>query len=385
MKFRLNGNQRLGILGGGQLGKMLLQSASIWDIDTWVLDQPGSPGSHLCKHFVPGDFRDYQTVLDFGRQVDLLTIEIEHVNIEALHQLESEGKTIHPRPGALAIIKDKGLQKQFYEQHGLPTAPYQLHASKEALLTLLTHGQLEYPFVQKSRTDGYDGKGVAVIQSEQDHHLLLDGPCMTEKMVPIAQEIAVQVVRNATGTCSVFPPVEMVFNPVANLLDLLLCPARITVAMAQKAQELAIQTINAFDLCGLLSVEFFVSTTGELLVNEVAPRPHNSGHHTIEACFTSQYEQHLRGIFNWPLGSTQLKMPAAMVNLLGAPGHSGPACYEGMEACLEVPGAYFHLYGKTETRPYRKMGHATVIHPELAEARRQAEWISRNLIIRTGF
>lgn len=383
MKFRLNSNQRLGILGGGQLGKMLLQSASVWDIDTWVLDQPGCPGSHLCKHFVPGDFRDYQTVLDFGRQVDLLTIEIEHVSIEALLQLEAEGKVIHPRPAALAIIKDKGLQKQFYDKHQLPTAPYKLHESREALLQALEDGSLQYPFVQKSRKDGYDGKGVAVIQTPEDLYKLLEGPCLTEQMVSIKKEIAVQVVRNASGACKAFPPVEMVFNEEANLLDLLLCPAAIPVTMADEAQQLAIQAIEAFDLCGLLSVEFFVTAKGELLVNEVAPRPHNSGHHTIEACFTSQYEQHLRGIFNWPLGSTQQRMPAAMVNLLGATGHSGPAYYEGMESCLQVPGAYFHLYGKAETRPYRKMGHATVIHPELAEARRQAEWIARQLIIRT--
>ena len=372
--------QKIGILGGGQLGKMLCLAAANWDFKTYILDADGCPASAVCTGHVPGDFKNYDDVLRFGRQMDVLTIEIEHVNTEALHQLEREGKRIHPAPAALDIIKDKGLQKQFYREHALPTADFQLFDDEKALLAAVKNGALAPPFVQKSRTAGYDGKGVAIIRTEEDLTTkLLPGACLIEHLVPVQTEIAVIAAQNEAGEVTVFPAVEMDFHPEANLVELLVCPARVSPLVEAEAQALAEQVIRAFGVCGLLAVEMFLTDAGELLVNEVAPRPHNSGHHTIDSAYISQYQQHLLGICNLPLGDTAQKLPAVMVNLLGEAGHKGPVKYEGIEACLALGGVNVHLYGKATTSPFRKMGHVTVVDASLERAIEKAEFVKNTL------
>lgn len=352
------------------MGKMLALAAHNWDLDTWVLDQDKSfPAGPVCSHFVTGNFKDFEDVYAFGKQVDVLTIEIEHVNTDALHKLAAEGVKIHPAPEKLNIIKDKGLQKQFYADQGLPTSSFRLYSDEKEVRKALQDGSLTFPFVQKSRTAGYDGRGVAVIKNPE--HLesrLLSGPCVIEELVDIDKELAVIVARNERGEVKSFPAVEMIFNPVANLVEFLSCPANVSREVEEAAEQLAVRTIEAYGLCGLLAVELFLTKSGELLINEVAPRPHNSGHHTIDSCYTSQFEQHLRAILNLPLGSTEMKTASVMVNLLGEEGHSGPVAYEGMEQCLSMKGVNVHLYGKKETRPFRKMGHVTVVADSVAAA-----------------
>lgn len=369
----INTDFKVGILGGGQLGKMLAIAGANWHLPLYALDKSVNyPAGHLVHFFQEGNFKDYDDVMRFGRSMKVLTIEIEHVNTEALLQLESEGVIVHPKPHALITIKDKGLQKAFFQQHNLPSSPFQLWDDQEALESALDSGQLGFPFVQKTRTAGYDGKGVAIIRHQGERNKLLPGPCLTEELVDIDKELAVVVARNAKGELAIYPTVEMAFNPEANLVEFLMCPARITPQQAREAENLARRTIEAFDICGLLAVELFLTKRGDILINEVAPRPHNSGHHTIDSAYTSQFEQHLRGILNLPLGSTQLKQPVGvMVNLLGAPGYQGPARYQGLDACLAMEGVYLHIYGKAETRPFRKMGHATILgnDPETTAAR----------------
>jgi 5-(carboxyamino)imidazole ribonucleotide synthase len=372
--------QKVGILGGGQLGKMLSLAAHNWDAPTWVLDASKHfPAGPVCSHFVEGSFKDFEDVYQFGKQVDVLTIEIEHVNTEALVKLASEGVKVHPSPAALNIIKDKGLQKQFYQKNGLPTAVFQLYESDDAILLAVENQRLTFPFVQKSRTAGYDGKGVAVIRTERDLPLLLPDASVVEEMVDLEKEIAVIVARNERGEVKTFPAVEMAFNPVANLVEFLVCPAAIEPRIEQAAEALAIAVIEAFDLCGLLAVELFLTKDNHLLINEVAPRPHNSGHHTIDSCYTSQYEQHLRAILNLPLGSTKMKTASVMVNLLGEPGFSGPADYRGLEKALAIEGVKVHLYGKLETKPFRKMGHVTILDPSVEQAMVKARMVKNTL------
>jgi len=363
---KFNFSTKVGILGGGQLGKMLALAAGDWHLPVHMLDKSDEyPGGVVAAGFEEGDFKKYEDVYAFGQKMDVVTIEIEHVNTEALHQLKKEGKIVHPDPVKLDIIKDKGLQKEFYAQHDLPTSPFGLYEDAEAVRAAVASGDLQVPFVQKSRTAGYDGRGVFVVQTESDLENLLPGACLIENLVDIEKELAVVVARNEKGEISAFPTVEMAFHPTANLVEYLLCPAQIPDEVAQEAVDLAKRTIETFELCGLLAVELFWSKSGEILINEVAPRPHNSGHHSIDSCYTSQFEQHLRAILNFPLGSTRLKTPAAMVNLLGADGHEGEAVYEGYEACLAMEGVNLHLYGKQMTRPFRKMGHATVVGADL--------------------
>ncbi len=364
---------KVGILGGGQLGKMFALAAHNWDVETWALDASRSfPTGPVCSHFVEGNFNNYDDVYAFGKQVDVLTIEIEHVNTEALLRLEAEGVKVHPAPAQLNLIKDKGLQKEFYLKNGLPTSDFQLFENGEAIKLALQAGQLSYPFVQKSRTAGYDGKGVAVIKSAADLPLLLPDASVVEDLVDIQVEIAVVVARNERGEVKAFPAVEMEFNPVANLVEFLVCPADLDPAIEQAAEKLAMDTIAAFGICGLLAVELFLTKDNRLLINEVAPRPHNSGHHTIDSCYTSQFEQHLRGILDLPLGSTKMKTASVMVNLLGEPGHSGPVRYEGFEEAVAMEGVKIHLYGKADTKPYRKMGHVTVLAETLEAAKAKA-------------
>ncbi len=372
---------KIGILGGGQLGKMLCLAAANWDFKTYVLDRsPEYPAGQVCTGFTAGDFNNYEDVLAFGRDKDVLTIEIEHVNTDALRELERLGKTVHPSPRALDIIKDKGLQKEFYRQHNIPTARYELFADEKALLSAIETGAWSLPLVQKTRTAGYDGKGVAILRTPEDLTTkLLPGACLAETLTAIQTEIAVIAARNENDEVVVFPPVEMDFHPEANLVELLLCPARISPLVAAEAEALAEQVIRTFDVCGLLAVEMFLTAAGELLVNEVAPRPHNSGHHTIDSAITSQYEQHLRAICNLPLGTTTQQTPAVMLNLLGEAGQRGPVRYEGVENCLALAGVHIHLYGKALTSPFRKMGHVTITAETLQEAVQKSDFVKQNL------
>lgn len=360
---------------------MLALAAGKWHLPLWALDTSADfPAAPYVTRFVAGNFKNEADVLAFGRQVDVLTIEIEHVNLDALRQLESEGVRIHPRPGALEIINDKGRQKSFFQANGFPTAPFRIFEDEKSLLEAVKKGEQTFPFVQKTTTAGYDGRGVSILRSAADlTQKLLTGPCLAEELAPIHKELSVIAARNERGEVAVFPAVEMVFNPEANLVELLLCPAQIGHAVEQAAETLARNLIEALDICGLLAVELFLTDKGDLWVNEVAPRPHNSGHHTIEACVTSQFEQHLRAILNWPLGSTELLRPAAMVNLLGAEGYAGFPVFEGMELCLAMPGVYVHNYGKTRTQPMRKMGHVTIVGHDAGEVMEKAKWVMGNL------
>lgn len=373
-------HQRLGILGGGQLGKMLALAAGNWHYPIWIMDESSDfPAAPFATRFVEGSFRNFDDVLRFGRQVDVITVEIEHVNTAALLQLEAEGKTVHPSPAKLEIIKDKGRQKIFYREHQLPTAPFQLFENETEVHQAIALGKIQFPFVQKLRTAGYDGRGVALINSAADVDKLMAGPCLTEEKIEFAKEISVLVARNENGQTACFPSVEMDFNANANLLELQICPAEISEEIAVKAEALAIATIQHYGISGLLAVEMFLTLNGQLLINEVAPRPHNSGHHTIESCYTSQFEQHLRAVLNFPLGSTELLCPSVMINLLGEPGYKGPVIYEGWDKCLEIPGVNIHLYGKTETKPFRKMGHITVLGNTLEQAKQRAHLAKQTL------
>jgi 5-(carboxyamino)imidazole ribonucleotide synthase len=363
---------QLGILGGGQLGKMLCQVAYQMDISTAILDPDlQCSAAQIAKRFVHGSFKDFDTVLEFGRTVDVITIEIEHVNLDALEQLEKEGKTIHPNPKALRLIQNKQSQKDWYAQLNLPTSPFSNHSSKLGFSP-------KFPFVWKSATGGYDGKGVSVVHNENDWNQLPDIPFVAEGMVDIQTEIAVIAVRNAYQT-TCLPACSMVFHPTANLVTQVVSPAQIDSSILQQAETIATQLINDLAIQGLLAVEFFVDTQGQLLINEVAPRPHNSGHFTIEGAESSQYDQHLRGILNLPLGSSRLKSPSVMVNIIGEPGFMGPVFYQGMDEVLGIPGASVHLYGKKETRPFRKMGHVTITDVYLDSAMDKGQRINQIL------
>ena len=376
---------KLGILGGGQLGKMLCEAASPWALNTWILDEKRSfPAGPICSNFVEGDFKNYDDVLRFGRQVDVVTIEIEQVNTEALAVLEAEGKAVYPSSKALNLIKDKGLQKQFYLENGFPTSHFELFSDENALKTAISEGRWKFPFVQKTRTAGYDGRGVSILRSEADlAEKLLVGPCLAEKLVDIQTEIAVIAARRSSGEITVFPPVEMTFHAEANLVEFLICPARISPLVAAQAEAIAEELIERFEIVGLLAVELFLTADNSLIINEVAPRPHNSGHHTIDSAVTSQFQQHLRAILDLPLGDTRQTAPAVMVNLLGEPGFKGPAIYEGIEKCLAVPGVFIHLYGKEKTAPFRKMGHATIVADDLETALRRANFVHNTLKIKS--
>jgi 5-(carboxyamino)imidazole ribonucleotide synthase len=367
-------HKKIGIIGGGQLGKMLIQAASNWDLEINVLDpSEQAPCKDLCTCFFQGKLTDEETVYAFGKRADIITIEIEAVNVNALKRLKKEGKIVIPEPDVLEIIQDKGLQKEFYVKNNLPTSIFKLYSDKNEILKALELKEITLPFVQKSRKDGYDGKGVAVIKSENDLNKLMDTASVIEEMVKIKKEIAVIVAKNENDEIKAFPSCEMDFHPEANLVEFLFAPSQISAEMEQKAQQLAIDTIKAFNTNGILAVEMFLTDTNQLLINEVAPRPHNSGHHTIEANITSQYEQHLRTLLNLPLGSTEMLSPAVMVNLLGEDGYSGKAIYQGFEEVSKLSGVKVHLYGKAETKPYRKMGHITVIDKDLETAKTNAK------------
>lgn len=374
----------LGILGGGQLGKMLLYDTRKFDIATHVVDPSAeAPCRIACDHFEQGDLMDFDTVYNFGQNVDVLTFEIESVNVDALQKLEDEGKKVFPSAGTLRNIQDKGVQKQFYLNHQIPTAPFQLFENVDALSKAISDGGVSLPFVWKSCTGGYDGKGVSVIRNMENLQGLPDVPCIAEDMIPFKNELAVIVARNTQGEVRTYPVVEMEFHPQANQVEYVICPARIDDNVAQKARDVAEQVSKAFEHVGLLAIEMFQTQEDEILVNEVAPRPHNSGHYSIEASYTNQFEQHLRAVLGLPLGRTDSKVGGIMVNLVGAEGHTGDVHYEGIEAIMDMDGVTPHIYGKKQTRPFRKMGHVTIVHEDLAEARRVAEQVKNTIKVIT--
>lgn len=355
------GELQLGILGGGQLGRMLIQEAINYNVNVHVLDpDKNAPCRKLCNHFESGSLGDYDTVYNFGKNLDMITIEIEKVNVEALEALEEEGVIVYPQSRVIRLIQDKGLQKQFFKQNDIPTSAFQFISNKESL----KGANLTIPYVQKLRKDGYDGKGVKMIRTEEDLASAFAEPSIIEELVDFEKEIAVIVARNDKGDVKTFPMVEMEFNPEANLVEFLISPSTYAFEIQQKAEELAKKIANDLQIVGLLAVEMFLTKEGEILVNELAPRPHNSGHQTIEGNFTSQFGQHLRAIFNLPLGNTDVRSNAVMINLLGEDGYDGLAKYEGVEEVLEMDGVYIHLYGKKYTKPFRKMGHVCIVNAD---------------------
>ncbi|CAI8213150.1 MAG: 5-(carboxyamino)imidazole ribonucleotide synthase [Flavobacteriaceae bacterium] len=370
----------LGILGGGQLGKMILQETRKWDIKTKVLDpSPEAPSRMACNDFLTGDLLDYQTIIDFAKDVDVLTIEIENVNIAALETLEAAGTVVYPPTKALKIIANKATQKVFYSEQNIPTAPFVCFNATSEIKESLQNGALSLPFVWKSAQYGYDGQGVKIVRNAPDLEELPNVACIAETLIPFEKELAVIVCRNPSGEVVNYPVVEMEFHPEANQVEYVLCPARLDPKIAQKAIEVALKTSEAYAHVGLLAVEMFLTKEGDILVNEVAPRPHNSGHYSIEASVTNQYEQHLRAILNLPLGDCSSKMAAVMVNLVGAEGHSGPVHYKNIEHILALEGVTPHIYGKSDTRPFRKMGHVTVVNTQMEKARHLAEQVKKSI------
>ena len=370
----------LGILGGGQLGKMILYETRKYDIKTSILDPSAeAPCRIACDHFTQGDLMDYDTVVAFGKKVDILTFEIESVNVEALEALENDGINVFPSSKTLRNIQDKGVQKQFYDRNHIPTAPFSVFNSKDELLSAIQSEEVKIPFVWKSCTGGYDGKGVRMIRSITDIDGLSNNSCIAEALVPFKNELAVIVARNVSGEVVTYPVVEMEFHPEANQVEYVICPARIEDVVSQKARNLAEKVSNAFEHVGLLAVEMFQTEEDEILVNEVAPRPHNSGHYSIEASYTNQFEQHLRAILDLPLGKTESKVGGIMVNLVGAEDHHGAVLYKNIEDIMALEGVTPHIYGKKQTRPFRKMGHVTIVDKDINVARLVAEKVKKTI------
>ncbi|HMR14944.1 5-(carboxyamino)imidazole ribonucleotide synthase [Mariniflexile maritimum] len=373
-------NFKLGILGGGQLGKMLLNDTRKFDIYTCVLDASDeAPCKIASNEFHLGNLMDFDAVYNFGKQVDVLTIEIENVNVDALEALEKLGKKVYPSSKTLRTIQNKATQKLFYIDHNLPTAPFSRFAYLSEIEDTINNGGLKFPFVWKAAQFGYDGNGVKVVRTLSDLEGLPKGECIAETVVPFKNELAVIVARNASGETKTFPVVEMEFHPEANQVEYVICPARISEEVAKKAIDIALKTSKAFNHVGLLAVEMFQTENDDILINEVAPRPHNSGHQTIEASYTSQFEQHLRAILNLPLGRTDSKVGGVMVNLVGAEGFSGNVVYKNIESIMKMEGVTPHIYGKKQTRAFRKMGHVTIVNENLNEARRIAEEVKKTI------
>jgi len=373
---------KLGILGGGQLGKMLLAETRKFDIQTYVLDpSKEAPSQFGANHFFTGDLMDFETVYDFGKKVDLLTIEIENVNLDALDKLEADGLKVFPSPTTLRLIQNKGNQKDFYVANNIPTSPHQRFENIQNLKSKIVNQQskIQLPCVWKAARFGYDGNGVKILKQAHDLELLPDVECLIEELVPFKNELAVIVARSASGEVKTYPVVEMEFHPEANQVEYVICPARIDEKVAQKATEVALKVSENFNHVGLLAVEMFQTHDDEILVNEVAPRPHNSGHYSIEASYTSQFENHLRAILNLPLGNTESKVAGIMVNLVGAEGYSGNVIYENIEKIMAIDGVTPHIYGKRETRPFRKMGHVTIVNEDMNEARKIAEQVKNTI------
>ena len=371
---------RLGMVGGGQLGRMFIQSAISFDVHVHALDpDPNAPCRDISHSFTIGSLNDFDTLYAFGRDKHVMTVEIENVCIEALEQLEKEGVQIFPQPRVLRIIRDKGIQKEFYKEHAIPTADFQLFTNAQEIID----AKLAVPFVQKLRTGGYDGRGVQLIKQQADFVKLFEAPSVVEQLIPFQKELSVIVARNEKGETKSFPAVECEFHPEANLVEFLFCPADIKDEIESAAHELAKKVICDLDMVGLLAVELFLTADGQLLVNEIAPRPHNSGHHTIECNITSQFEQHLRSVLGLPLGETDIVRAGAMINLLGAEGFDGPVRYEGIEKAMELPGVHPHLYGKSYTKPFRKMGHVTITGPKIEEVKSTARTVSHLIVVKS--
>jgi len=369
----------LAILGGGQLGKMMLVKCRQWDVFTKVLDpNPTAPGRLLADDFIVGDLMDYQTVVDFGQQADVITIEIENVNVEALHTLENQGKKVYPKPATLEIIQNKATQKQFYADRQFPTSPHKMFEHKP------DWSDIETPCIWKASRFGYDGFGVKKIETLAEWESIPDIPCIVEECVSIAKEISVIVARNDKGKCVSYRPVEMEFHPKANQVEFVFTPSTLNEKQLTDSQKLAEQVAHGLEHVGLLAVELFLNDEGTLLINEVAPRPHNSGHLTIEAAMTSQFEQHLRTILGLPFGDCRFFHDAIMVNLVGEKGFKGTVLYEGMDNLLDISGLHVHLYGKTETRPMRKMGHITLVGSDIDILRQTAKQVKQQVKVRSN-
>jgi 5-(carboxyamino)imidazole ribonucleotide synthase len=372
--------QKIGILGGGQLGRMLLQAAANYPVETYVMENdPDCPAAHLCHHFTKGDIKDFKAVYNFGKQVDALTIEIENVNIEALEKLEAEGIKIYPKPSVLKIIKNKIDQKQYYKEHQIPTSEFIITQSLAEL-----SGAADFiPAVHKLGEGGYDGRGVQLIKTKEDLAKGFDAPAVLEKMVRIHKEIAQMVAITEKGEAALYPPVEMVFDPDLNLLDYQLCPADLDEKTVWKIEAIALSVVRNFKSPGLFAVEMFVDKNGEVLVNETAPRVHNSGHHTIEAHYSSQFDMLWRVMLGYPLGNTTPILPSIMINIIGADKHSGDVHYEGLEDVLKIENAFVHLYGKRQTKPGRKMGHVTILSKDKQDLLHQSNKVKRTLFPKT--
>jgi len=368
---------KIGILGGGQLGRMLLQAAANYPVQTFVMENdPECPAAHLCHAFTKGDIRSFDDVYNFGKQLDGITIEIESVNVEALEKLESEGVKIYPRPSALRIIRDKILQKQFYKENDIPSSAFRITAVREDLKKFEDF----YPAVHKLASGGYDGRGVQILGGK-DLHLGFDQPAVLERKVDIHKEISQIVAINDIGQTALYPPVEMIFNPILNQLDYQLSPAEIPQQTTWRIEAIALKVVKDLKTAGIFAVELFIDKNGDVLVNETAPRVHNSGHHTIEANFSSQFDMLWRIMLGLPLGNPKHIVHAAIVNLIGSEGYSGEANYEGLDEVLKMENVFLHLYGKKETRPGRKMGHATILSPEKSDLVYKAKAIKQKLRI----
>ncbi|NAY92890.1 5-(carboxyamino)imidazole ribonucleotide synthase [Muricauda sp. JGD-17] len=371
---------KLGILGGGQLGKMLLYETRKWDIHTKVMDaSPEAPCKISCNEFVQASLMDFDAVYNFGKDVDVLTIEIENVNVDALEKLENEGVKVYPPTKALRTIQNKATQKLFYTDHNIPTASFTRFAYTSEIEDSISNGGLQLPFVWKSAQFGYDGQGVKIVRTPEDLKDLPNVECIAEQLVDFKNELAVIVARNTVGEVNTYPVVEMEFHPEANQVEYVICPARIEDEVAQKAQQVALQVSKHMNHIGLLAVELFQTQEDEILVNEVAPRPHNSGHYSIEASYTNQFEQHIRAILGLPLGKTDSKVAGIMVNLVGSEGHTGNVIYENIETILKMDGVTPHIYGKKQTRPFRKMGHVTIVDENMARAREVAQKVKETI------
>jgi 5-(carboxyamino)imidazole ribonucleotide synthase len=356
--------KKAGILGGGQLGRMLLQAAANYPVETYVLENDTNcPSAHLCHHFTKGDIKDYDTVYQFGKNLDVITIEIEAVNVEALEKLESEGVQVIPSPSSLKTIKNKITQKQFYQTNQIPTADFVITQNKKQLQVLIPF----LPAVHKLAEGGYDGKGVEVLKEEKDISRGFDAPAVLEKMIHISKEISIIVAISQTDEITLYPPAEMVFDPVLNLLDYQISPARLEEKVFFKAEAIAIKAVKQLMSAGLFAVELLVDHEGEVYVNEIAPRVHNSGHHSIEGNYSSQFDMLWRILLGYPLGCAKPVHTSVLVNIIGAEGHSGEAVYLGLEQVLKIENAFIHLYGKSQTKSGRKMGHITLLGDDVSE------------------
>jgi 5-(carboxyamino)imidazole ribonucleotide synthase len=369
----------VGILGGGQLGRMLLQAAANYPVETFVMENDEQcPAAHLCHHFTKGDIKDFDAVYNFGKGLDALTIEIEAVNVEALEKLEAEGVKVIPKPSVLRIINNKIEQKKYYQQYQIPTAEFVITDNKEELKSLASF----LPAAHKLAMGGYDGRGVELLKTPADFERGFDAPAILEKLVTIEKEIAMIVAVAQNGERTMYPAAEMVFDPSLNLLDYQISPAILEERVFWKVEAIAMTVVRHFHSPGLFAVEMFVDKNGDVLVNETAPRVHNSGHHSIEGNYSSQFDMLWRILLGYPLGCTDAILPAVILNIVGEKGHNGPAYYEGLEDVLKMEHAFVHLYDKTETKPGRKMGHVTVIGKDRDELIYKAHRIKHALKVK---